>query len=60
MLIRSIFSSVVCALGLTATVAYGQPLKPSLDRTLANGMRVLVYENPRAPTALHIVWVKAG
>ncbi|NBP26692.1 MAG: insulinase family protein [Betaproteobacteria bacterium] len=60
MLIRSIFSSAVCALVLMATVAYGQPLKPSLDRTLANGMRVLVYENPRAPTALHMVWVKAG
>ncbi|MFM8631567.1 MAG: M16 family metallopeptidase, partial [Betaproteobacteria bacterium] len=60
MLIRSIFSIAFCALGLAATVAYGQPLKPSLDRTLANGMRVLVYENPRAPTALHMVWVKAG
>jgi zinc protease len=60
MLIRSIFSITVCALGLAATAAYGQPLKPSLDRTLANGMRVLVYENPRAPTALHMVWVKAG
>lgn len=60
MFFRSIFSTLALMLGFAATIAHGQPLKPSLDRTLANGMRVLVYENPRAPTALHMVWVKAG
>jgi zinc protease len=47
-------------LALAAGAAYASAAKPTLDRTLPNGMRVLVYENPRAPTALHMVWVKAG
>ena len=46
--------------GLMASSAMANPVKPTLDRTLPNGMRVLVFENPRAPTALHMVWVKAG
>jgi zinc protease len=47
-------------LGLGGIVIAAGAANPSLDRTLPNGMRVLVYENPRAPTALHMVWVKAG
>jgi zinc protease len=45
--------------GLSAT-ARADAARPTLDQTLPNGLRVLVYENPRAPTALHMVWVKAG
>lgn len=41
-------------------LAAAGPAQPTLDQTLPNGLRVLVYENPRAPTALHMVWVKAG
>lgn len=33
---------------------------PSLDQTLPNGLRVLVYESRRAPTALHMVWIGVG
>ena len=57
---------LVAALAVMASLAISTPesmasaAKPTLDRTLPNGMRVLVYENPRAPTALHMVWVKAG
>ena len=52
---------LLIALGLSAPAAtFALPLQPSLDKTLANGMRVLVFENARAPTALHMVWVKAG
>ncbi len=47
-------------LAVAAQLAHANAAKPTLDKTLPNGMRVLVYENPRAPTALHMVWVKAG
>ncbi|MGA0865376.1 MAG: M16 family metallopeptidase, partial [Burkholderiaceae bacterium] len=33
---------------------------PTLDKTLPNGLRVIVYEDNRAPTALHMVWLRAG
>lgn len=33
---------------------------PTLDKTLPNGLRVIVYEDQRAPTALHMVWLRAG
>ena len=33
---------------------------PSLDQTLSNGLRLVVFEDRRAPTALHMVWIKAG
>lgn len=56
------YAAVLLAFWLAAAgqVAVASAAKPTLDQTLANGMRVLVYENPRAPTALHMVWVKAG
>lgn len=55
-------AACLTALGLSwsAPGAWASSAKPTLDRTLPNGMRVLVYENPRAPTALHMVWVRAG
>lgn len=34
--------------------------RPDLDATLPNGLRVVVYEDRRAPTALHMVWIRAG
>ena len=33
---------------------------PSLDKTLSNGMRIVVFEDNRSPTALHMVWIRAG
>lgn len=50
----------VALLTLPLGFAVAGPAQPTVDETLSNGMRVLVYENPRAPTALHMVWVKAG
>jgi zinc protease len=44
---------------LTPTL-WASTSQPTLDQKLANGLRFLVYENRRAPTALHMVWVKAG
>ncbi len=50
---------------LTLVVLFPGPVwssasAPTLDRTLANGLRVIVFENKRAPTAVHMVWVRAG
>jgi zinc protease len=54
-------SFFLALLGLAmAGAAAASAAKPSLDQTLPNGLRLIVYENPRAPTALHMVWVRAG
>lgn len=45
------------ALGLQPLGAEGLP---TLDKTLANGMRIVVFEDSRSPTALHMVWIRAG
>lgn len=42
------------------SAAWANTARPALDRSLPNGLRVIVYENPRAPTALHMAWVRAG
>jgi zinc protease len=60
MLKRFVVSAIVVVGVALSGIAVAGVADPSLDRTLPNGMRVLVYENPRAPTALHMVWVKAG
>jgi zinc protease len=43
-------------LALAATVALANPY----EKTLANGLRVIVQEDRRAPTAVHMVWYRAG
>ena len=48
------------ALYCSGSLAMAGPVKPTLDQTLPNGLRLLVYENHRAPTALHMAWIKAG
>ena len=55
--------SLALVLGLSTGLAGAQgapATTPSLDRTLPNGLRVIVYEDSRAPTALHMVWIRAG
>ena len=59
-MLAAVATAVALVLSLAAQVAHASAAKPTLDQTLPNGLRVLVYENPRAPTALHMVWVKAG
>ncbi len=44
------------ALALSATVALANPY----EKTLANGLRVIVQEDRRAPTVVHMVWYRAG
>jgi zinc protease len=55
--------SLTLVLGLSADLARAQGASattPNLDRTLPNGLRVIVFEDRRAPTALHMVWIRAG
>jgi len=48
-------------LGIAVPHAVAQSASvPSLDRSMANGLRVIVFEDRRAPTALHMVWIRAG
>jgi len=61
---RYILALVLLTTCLTAPPLSAQtqrgPGAPTLDETLPNGLRLVVYEDHRAPTALHMVWVKAG
>jgi zinc protease len=45
-----------CAALVAASVAYANPY----EKQLSNGMRVIVKEDHRAPTAVHMVWYRAG
>jgi zinc protease len=52
---RRLFA-LVAALAVTAAVAQGA----AQERKLANGLRVIVKEDHRAPTVVHMVWYVAG
>ena len=60
MLIRTLATLMALFTSVLGSLAWAGAAHPTLDQTLPNGLRVLVYETPRAPTALHMVWVKAG
>mgnify|MGYP000914761934 CR=1 FL=1 len=47
---------IFAALALAATTAWANPY----EKTLANGLRIIVQEDRRAPTAVHMVWYRAG
>ncbi len=47
---------VSLALALSTSAALANPY----EKTLANGLRVIVQEDRRAPTAVHMVWYRAG
>src|SRR5690606_36917732 len=40
--------------------AGGAPSKPAFERTLPNGMKVIVREDRRAPTVVHLVLYRVG
>src|SRR3990172_10549110 len=48
---------LVCLAALLGSGAVGADL---YSRTLANGLRVIVKEDRRAPTIAHLVWYRAG
>ena len=47
---------IVALLALAAATAWANPY----EKTLANGLRIIVQEDRRAPTAVHMVWYRAG
>jgi len=56
--LRSFFSGVLwIGTVLQAPAASAQSLQ---EFTLANGMRVIVKADPKAPTAVHMVWLRVG
>ncbi|HTY04386.1 MAG TPA: pitrilysin family protein [Rhodocyclaceae bacterium] len=48
------------ALFALALLAAGSALANPYEKQLANGLRVIVKEDHRAPTAVHMVWYRAG
>lgn len=48
---------LICALG---AVSPGLTFANPYEKILANGLRVIVKEDRRAPTAVHMVWYRAG
>jgi len=52
--------SPVPAAAPTATSTATATAAQALERTLANGMKVLVKRDARAPTVVHMVWYRAG
>ena len=47
---------IAALLALAAATAWANPY----EKTLANGLRIIVQEDHRAPTAVHMVWYRAG
>jgi zinc protease len=54
-ILRLLLSAVALALSFSAP-AWANPF----EHRLANGLRVIVKEDKRAPTAVHMVWYRAG
>ncbi len=44
----------------TGLPAHADTASKTTERTLANGLKVIVRENPRAPTAVQMIWYRAG
>ncbi len=51
---------ILLATLLASTLAVAPALANPYEKTLANGMRVIVKEDHRAPTAVHMVWYRTG
>jgi zinc protease len=47
-------------ISLTLALSSFAALANPYEKTLANGLRVIVQEDRRAPTAVHMVWYRAG
>jgi len=55
-----LFRVCACLLVAGSTMAQSSGTVPAPERTLANGLRVIVKEDHRAPTVVSMVWYKAG
>jgi len=50
----------VLAFAVSPAPTFANPLVSTFETRLANGLRVIVKEDHRAPTAVHMVWYRAG
>ncbi len=50
----------LCVVAAVAVLALRPALAQTVEKTLANGLRVIVKEDHRAPTVVSMVWYKAG
>lgn len=58
---RLFFALVCLAAVLSAPVAAsGEAAETTFEKTLGNGLRVIVREDRRAPVAVHMAWYRAG
>jgi zinc protease len=57
---RGPYDEMKKALMFAALLAAGTAFANPYEKQLANGMRVIVKEDRRAPTAVHMVWYRAG
>ncbi len=55
-----IASATLLALTITVSPSFAAQARPAHECTLKNGMKVIVKEDHRAPTAAHMIWYKAG
>lgn len=51
---------VVLAFAASSAPTVANPVASTFETRLANGLRVIVKEDRRAPTAVHMVWYRAG
>ncbi len=56
LLMRTSFAGLFAAVLLAATPALANPF----ETTLKNGLKIIVKEDRRAPTAVHMVWYRVG
>ena len=50
----------VLAVAVAPAPTLANPVASTFETRLANGLRVIVKEDRRAPTAVHMVWYRAG
>ncbi|MEK7736243.1 MAG: insulinase family protein, partial [Pseudomonadota bacterium] len=56
MIRNHLFRLLWLALAAFSSAAFANPY----EKTLSNGLRVIVKEDRRAPTVVHMVWYRAG
>jgi len=52
--------ALMCAFGVLSVLVLPPARAQTVEQTLANGLRVIVKEDHRAPTVVSMVWYKAG
>lgn len=59
-LVAALSSLIVAVLPAPTWAASDAPVAQTYEKQLANGLRLIVREDHRAPTAVHMVWYRTG